>query len=61
MTHLVDKEVLPLLEGLPTLVADVVPHFWKTRAGEHGLTSEPGAQSPRGPGRDRRAPDLAYT
>lgn len=28
VAHLVDQEVLPLLEGLSTLIADVVPHLW---------------------------------
>lgn len=28
MAHLVDQEVLPLLEGLSTFIADVVPHLW---------------------------------
>lgn len=28
VAHLVDQEVLPLLEGLSTLITDVVPHLW---------------------------------
>ena len=29
VAHLVDGQVLPLLEGLATLVTDVVPHLWE--------------------------------
>lgn len=29
MSHLVNREVFPLFEGLPTLVTNVVPLLWK--------------------------------
>lgn len=33
VAHLVDKKVLPLLEGLPTFVTDVIAYLCKTRGG----------------------------